>query len=58
MTSLEHPHSTPPATGVVYLGAIARNIGRVRDITATPILPGPGGLRARRTTNQTKGTLP
>ena len=58
MTSLEHPYSTPPATGVVYFGAIARNIGRVRDITATPILPGPGGLRARRTTNQTKGTLP
>ena len=58
MTSLEHSHSTPPAIGVVYFGAIVLNIGRVRDITATPILPGPGGHMARRTTNQTKGTLP
>jgi hypothetical protein len=58
MTSLEHPHSAPPATGVVDLGAIARNIGRVRDITATPILTGPGGRMAGRNANQTRGTLP
>lgn len=42
----EQPHSTPLttslssplATRIVDLGAIARNIGRIRDITATPIL--------------------
>ena len=50
MTSLESPHSTPDlavpatplatplATRIVDLGAIARNIARIRDITATPIL--------------------
>lgn len=45
MTSPELPHSTatpPPAgalaTRIVDLGAIARNIGRIRDITNTPIL--------------------
>ncbi len=38
MTSLEHPNSGPLATRIVDLGAIARNIGRIRDITGTPIL--------------------
>ena len=54
MTSLESPHSTADlavlatplatplatriATRIVDLGAIARNIARIRDITATPIL--------------------
>ncbi|QNE47037.1 alanine racemase [Glaciihabitans sp. INWT7] len=38
MTSLEHPDSGPLATRIVDLGAIARNIGRIRDITGTPIL--------------------
>jgi len=32
------PLATPLATRIVDLGAIARNIARIRDITATPIL--------------------
>jgi alanine racemase len=42
MTSSEQSHSVRPAealaTRIVDLGAIARNIARIRDITATPIL--------------------
>ncbi|MBG6107350.1 alanine racemase [Frigoribacterium sp. CG_9.8] len=46
MTQPEHPTSavysslnpTPLATRIVDHGAIARNIGRIREITATPIL--------------------
>ena len=38
MTSLEHPHSTLLATRIVDFGPVARNMGRVRDITSNPIL--------------------
>ena len=37
-TAYTTAHTNPLATRIVDLGAIARNIGRIRDITATPIL--------------------
>jgi alanine racemase len=38
MTSLEYPHSTLLATRIIDFGPVARNMGRVRDITPTPVL--------------------